>query len=42
MNDHRILFQYDQINRDIELYFALSPELFRKRVDLLKETPHTS
>ncbi|AAW43180.1 hypothetical protein CNBD0460 [Cryptococcus deneoformans B-3501A] len=41
-NKVKIVDDYDQINRDIELYFALSPELFRKRVDLLKETPHTS
>ncbi|KAK8858385.1 hypothetical protein IAR55_002612 [Kwoniella newhampshirensis] len=34
--------QYDQINRDIEPYFALSPELFRKRVDALTETAHTA
>ncbi|XAO24787.1 hypothetical protein I312_103593 [Cryptococcus bacillisporus CA1280] len=41
-NKVKIVDDYDQINRDIELYFALTPELFRKRVDLLKETPHTS
>ncbi|KIR60323.1 hypothetical protein I314_03614 [Cryptococcus bacillisporus CA1873] len=41
-NNVKIVDNYDQINRDIELYFALSPDLLRKRVNLLKETPHTS
>ncbi|WVQ80599.1 hypothetical protein IAT38_002704 [Cryptococcus sp. DSM 104549] len=38
----KIVDDYDQINRDIEPFFALSPELFNKRVEQAIETPHTS
>ena len=31
------MIQYDQIDRDITPYFALSPELFRKRVQAERE-----
>ncbi|ODN95887.1 hypothetical protein L198_04506 [Cryptococcus wingfieldii CBS 7118] len=41
-NKVKIVDDYDQINRDIEPYFALSPEMFRKRVDDLTKTEHTS
>lgn len=33
--------QYDQIFHDIEPYFAISPELFRRRVHQLSETKWT-
>ncbi|WVN88726.1 uncharacterized protein L203_103939 [Cryptococcus depauperatus CBS 7841] len=41
-NKVKIVDDYDQIFRDVEPYFALSPTLFRKRVDELGQTPHTS
>lgn len=33
--------QYDQIDRDVLPYFALSPKMFRDRCELLEETPHS-
>lgn len=33
--------QYDQINHDIEPYFALSPAMFQERVKELATTDHT-
>ena len=33
--------QYDQIHRDLEPYFALSPKLFRERRDQLATEPHS-
>ncbi|WVR06184.1 hypothetical protein IAU60_003214 [Kwoniella sp. DSM 27419] len=39
----KIVDDYDQIFRDIEPYFALSPELFRKRAEALVESAtHTA
>jgi len=33
--------QYDQIDRDIAPYFALSPQTFRQRVEQLESEPHS-
>ena len=33
--------QYDQIFRDIEPYFALSPEMFQERAAALVDTAHS-
>lgn len=33
--------QYDQIHRDTEPFFALSPKLFRQRRDNLSSEPHS-
>jgi hypothetical protein len=33
--------QYDQINRDIEPYFALTPKTFKQRVEQLENEPHS-
>ncbi|WVF69398.1 hypothetical protein IAT40_004175 [Kwoniella sp. CBS 6097] len=39
----KIVDDYDQIFRDIEPYFALSPEMFRKRAnDLVEKATHTA
>ena len=37
----RTTLQYDQINHDIEPFFALSPKTFQKRVHELASTGHT-
>ncbi|WWD04614.1 hypothetical protein V865_002685 [Kwoniella europaea PYCC6329] len=41
-NQVKIVDDYDQIFRDIEPFFALSPEMFNKRVNDLTETQHVA
>lgn len=40
-NDIKIVDDYDQINHDIEPFFALSPRMFQDRVKALATTDHT-
>ncbi|KAK4687168.1 hypothetical protein P7C73_g2946, partial [Tremellales sp. Uapishka_1] len=40
-NKVKIVDDYDQINRDIEPFLGISPELFRKRDKALMETAHS-
>ncbi|WWC88904.1 uncharacterized protein L201_003819 [Kwoniella dendrophila CBS 6074] len=41
-NQVKIVDDYDQINRDVEPFFALSPEMFNKRVNELTKTEHVA